>query len=185
MAAGVDDTHPFDSDARIPQIEQSPEVKGGVGMLVVLAAGPTLIALAAMYRLIGTFPRRRRATRDPLAHVFQPHELRELDAHLEVIADEELRRLDASIARYVAGNVGHVVVISDSRHGIALVLSDGRRIALGGVSRFRRRLLVYRAAKEKLRPTRVDRDGLSYRLLLRSEAGTEIEVYTRRLTLAP
>jgi len=113
------------------------------------------------------------------------HELRKLDSHLEVIAEEELRRLDASIARYVAGEVGHVVVISYSHHGIALVLSDGRRIALGGVSRFRRRLLVNRAAKEKLRPTRVERDGLSYRLLLRSEAGAEIEVYTCRVTLAP
>jgi hypothetical protein len=154
-------------------------------MLVVLGVGPALIALVAMYRLIRSSRRRRRAARDPLTQVFQPHELREFDAQLEVIAEEELRLLDANIARYVAGAVGHVVVISYSRHGIALVLSDGRRIALGGVSRFRRRLLVNRAAKHKLRPARVDRDGRSYCLLLRSEAGAEIEVYTRRVVLVP
>jgi hypothetical protein len=78
-----------------------------------------------------------------------------------------------------------VVVISDSRHEIALLLSDGRRMALGGVSRVSRRVLVNRAARDKLRPALVERDGLSYRLLLRSEAGAEIEIYPRRVALAP
>jgi hypothetical protein len=154
-------------------------------MLVVLCVGLALIALAATYRLIGSYRRRCSAGRDPLTHVFQLHELRELDARLDVIAEEELRQLDANIARYVAGEVGHVVLISYSRHEIALLLSDGRRIALGGVSRMMRRFLLNRAAQDKLRPARVERDGLSYRLLLRSEAGTEIEVYTRRVALAP
>jgi hypothetical protein len=154
-------------------------------MLVVLGVLPALIALVAMYRLIGRCRRRRSAARDPLTHVFQPHELRDLDAHLEAIAEEELRRLDANIANYVAGEVGHVVVISECRDEIALLLSDGRRMALGGVSRVTRRFLVSRAAQDKLRPARVQRDGLSYRLLLRSEAGDEIEVYTRRVALAP
>jgi hypothetical protein len=108
-------------------------------MLVVLGVGPALIALAATYWLIGSSRRRRRAGRDPLSQVFQLHELRELDAHLDVVAEEELRRLDAHIAHYVAGEVGHVVVISESRHEIALLLSDGRRMALGGVSRVMRR----------------------------------------------
>jgi hypothetical protein len=153
--------------------------------LVVLCVGCAVIALAAMYRLIGSYRRRRSAGRDPLTRVFQPHELRELDAHLDVIAEEELRRLDADIARYVAGEVGHVVVIADSRHELALLLSDGRRIALGGVSRVTRRFLMNRAAQDKLRPARVERDGLSYRLLLRSEAGAEIEVHMRRVALAP
>jgi hypothetical protein len=154
-------------------------------MLVVLGVAPAVIALAAMYRLVGNSRRRRSAARDPLTRVFQPQELRELDAHLDVIAKEELGRLDANIVRYVAGEVGHVVVIADSRYGIALVLSDGRRIALGGVSRVMRRELLNHAAQDKLRPTRVERDGLSYRLLLRGEAGAEIEVYTRRVALAP
>jgi hypothetical protein len=154
-------------------------------MLVVLGLGPALIVLAAIYRLLGSSRRRRIAARDPLTHVFAPHELRELDAYLDVIAADELRQLDASVARYVAGEVGHVVVISDSRHEIALVLSDGRRLALGGVSRVTRRLLVNRAARDKLRPARVERDGPSYRVLLRSESGAEIEVHTRRVALAP
>jgi hypothetical protein len=154
-------------------------------MLVVLGVGPALIALAATYWLIGSSRRRRSAARNPLTQVFQPRELRELDAHLDVIAEEELRRLDAHIAHYVAGEAGHVVVISESRHEIALLLSDGRRMALGGVSRVMRRFLLNRAAQDKLRPARVQRDGLSYRLLLRSETGAEIEVYTRRVALAP
>jgi hypothetical protein len=154
-------------------------------MPVVLGVLPALIALVALYRLVGRSRRRRRAARDPLTHVFRPHELRELDAHLDEIAEEELRRLDANIARYVAGAVGHVVVISDSRHEIALLLSDGRRMALGGVSRAARRVLINRAARDKLRPALVERDGLSYRLLLRSEAGAEIEIYPRRVALAP
>ncbi len=154
-------------------------------MLVVLGVGAALIALAGTYRLIKTSRRRSSAARDPLTQVFQRHELRELDAHLDVIAEEELRRLDANIARYVAGEVGHVVVIADCRHEIALLLSDGRRMSLGGVSRAMRRFLVHHAAQDRLRPTHVERDGLSYRLLLRSEAGVEVEVYPRRVALAP
>lgn len=154
-------------------------------MFVVLSAGPALIALAAMYRLIGRSQRRRRATRQPLTKVFQPHELRELDAHLDEIAKEELRRLDANVQRYVAGEVGHVVTIWDSLYGIALGLSDGRWLSLGGVSRVTRRLLVSRAAKDKLHLTRVERDGISYRVFLRGEAGVEVEIYSRRIALAP
>jgi hypothetical protein len=154
-------------------------------MLVVLGVPPALIALAATYWLIRRSRRRRLAARDPLAQVFQLHELRELDEYLDVIAEEELRRLEAHIAHYVAGEVGHVVVISDSRHEIALLLSDGRRMALGGVSRAMRKFLINRAAQDKLRPARVERNGLSYRLLLRSEAGVDVEVYTRRVALAP
>jgi hypothetical protein len=154
-------------------------------MLVVLCVGPALLVLAAIYRQIGIFRRHRSAARDPLTEVFQPHELRDLDAHLEVVAEEELRRMDANIAQYVAGEAGHVVVISDRRHEIELLLSDGRRMALGGVSGVTRRSLVNRAAQDKLRPARVERDGLSYRLLLRSQAGADFEVHTRRLALRP
>jgi hypothetical protein len=154
-------------------------------MLVVLGVGPALLVVAALYRLIRICWRRRIAARDPLTQVFQPHELRELDAQLNVVAEEELRRMDANIAQYVTGEVGHVVVISDCRHEIELLLSDGRQMALGGVSRVMRRSLVNRAAQDRLRPARVERDGLSYRLLLRSQAGAEIEVLTRRLALRP
>jgi hypothetical protein len=68
--------------------------------------------------------------------------LRELDAHLDEIAAAELRRMDAAVVSYMAGEVGHVVVISDHpNHCIALALSDGRRLTLGVVSGATRRQL--------------------------------------------
>jgi hypothetical protein len=127
--------------------------------------------------------RRRRAARDVLRRVFRRREYRELDARLERIAVEELRRLEISARRYIAGDVGYVVVISDSRHGIGLGLSDGRRLELGGVSRSTLRRLQW-ATEDRLRPAHVDRDGFSYRLLLRGENGAEVEVFARRVTLA-
>lgn len=75
-------------------------------MLVVLGVGPALLVVAAMYRLIRTRQRRSIAARDPLSQVLQPHELREMDAHLDVVAGEERRPKGANIAHYVAGEVG-------------------------------------------------------------------------------
>jgi hypothetical protein len=153
-------------------------------MLVALSFPIALFALVKLYRASGR-SRRRSAALDPLTRVFRAGELRDLDAHLDRIAVAEVRRLDASVVRYVAGDVGHVVVVLPSPHGIALGLSDGRRLALGSVSRSTLKLLMHRVTDDKMRPARVDRDSLSYRLLLRGEAGTEIEVCTRRLALAP
>ena len=144
-----------------------------------------LVALAASYLMVGRSRKGRLAAGDPLSRVFKPAELRELNAHLDAIAREELLRLDATLMRYIAGEVGHVVVVSDSSHGIALALSDGRRMTLGGVSRVTRRRLLHRAAQDKLRPARIERETFSYRLLLRSEAGAEIEFHTRSVALAP
>jgi hypothetical protein len=154
-------------------------------MPAVLCFALTLVAVAAGHRMVGNSRRRRGPAGDTLKHVFEPSELRALDAHLDAIARDELLRLDATLLRYMAGEVGHVVVVSDSSHGITLALSDGRLMNLEGVSRLTRRRLLSRAAQDKLRPTRVERDALSYRLLLRSEAGAEIELSTRRLALAP
>jgi hypothetical protein len=92
--------------------------------------------------------------------------------------------MDATVAQYVAGVVEHMVAISESRHGVALGLSDGGRLALGGVSRSSLSALRCRAADDKLFPARVVRDAFSYRLLLRAEAGADIELSTRRLALA-
>ncbi|MCW2767477.1 MAG: hypothetical protein JWO11_3436 [Nocardioides sp.] len=153
-------------------------------MFVALSLPIALVVLVKLYA-VGGKSLRRRAARDPLTRVFHAGELRELDAHLDRIAVAEVRRLDANVVRYVAGDVGHVVVVSQSPHGIALGLSDGRRLALGSVSRSTLKLLMRRVTDDKLRPARVDRDSLSYRLLLRGEAGAEIEVCTRRLALAP
>jgi hypothetical protein len=143
------------------------------------------VALVAVYRFVLSPRRRRRGLLNPLSQVFGVRELRELDAHLDRVALVEVRRLEASVISYLAGEVGHVVAILESRHGVALGLSDGRRLALGGVNHSTLRLVARRAAGDKLRPTRVDRESLSYRLLLRGEGGVEIELHTRRLALAP
>jgi hypothetical protein len=156
-----------------------------VAMLAVLCILLALVALVACYRKVVGSRKGHSAAGDLLSHVFKPDELRELDAHLDAIAREELLRLDATLMRYIAGEVGHVVVVSDSSHGIALALSDGRRMTLGGVSPGTRRRLLHRAAQDKLRPARIEREAFSYRLLLRSEAGAEIEFHTRSVALAP
>jgi|tagenome__1003787_1003787.scaffolds.fasta_scaffold19815284_2 hypothetical protein len=154
-------------------------------MFTVFCVVLALVALAACYRKVGGSRKSRSAAGDPLSRVLKPDELRELDAHLDAIAQEELLRLDATLMRYIAGAVGHVVVVSSYSHGIALALSDGRRMTLGGVSGVTRRRLLHRAAQDKLRPARIEREEFSYRLLLRSEAGAEIEFHTRSVALAP
>jgi hypothetical protein len=153
-------------------------------MLVVLFSPIALVVVATLHGVVARC-KRRRVARNPLAHVFRARELREIDARLDRIAVAELRRLDARVVRYVAGEAGHLVMVSESRHGVALGFSDGRRLALGSVSRSTLALLKHRVADHRLRPARVHRDSLSYRLLLRGEAGVEIEVGTQRLALAP
>ena len=138
---------------------------------------------AAAYRLMKVS--RRRHWGDPFSRVFHPRELRELDQALEEIAVAELRRLHANVVHYVSGHTGHVVAISESRHGVALVLSDGNRLALSGLGVSTRRNLQHRVSMDRFRPTRVDRDRFAYRVLLRGESGAEIEVHTQRVALAP
>jgi hypothetical protein len=152
-------------------------------MPIIFFVALAVLALGSIYRTARRT--QRRVPRDPLTQVFGARELAELDAHLVDCDPLEMRRLHANVVRYIAGGVGHVVGIWDSRHGVALGLSDGRRLALGGVSRFTTRLLVNRAAEDKLRLARVELDGLSYRLSLRGEAGTVVEIYARRVSLAP
>ncbi|MDX6236788.1 MAG: hypothetical protein QOG10_1603 [Kribbellaceae bacterium] len=155
-------------------------------MLIIVFVAVLFLVTDATYWLAGgSWRRRGRARRDPLDHPIRTPELRELDARLEQIALEELRRLERQLARYVASEVGHVLMISRSPHGIALELSDGRRLALGGVSQRTRHLLAQRAAGDKLRPAHVHRDAFSYRLLLRGLAGAEIEIHARQIALAP
>lgn len=143
-----------------------------------------LVGLVALFWLLRKY-RRGRAVNDPVADAFRARHLRELDAHLDRFAKTEVRRLDASVVRYVAGEAGHVVAVLEPPHGISLGLSDGRRLALGSVSQSTLTLLKHLVAHDNLRPQHVHRDGLSYRLLFRGEAGAEIEVGTRRLVLAP
>ena len=153
-------------------------------MAVVLSSPLACIALVTGYLVHRQRRHTRRGSHNVLRQVFRPREYRELDEHLDRIAALELRRLEATAKRYVAGDAGYVVGISGSRHGIGLGLSDGHRLELGGVSRSMLSLLVRDAATERLRPAHVTRDGFSYRLLFRGEAGAEVEVFARRLTLA-
>jgi hypothetical protein len=153
-------------------------------MAVVLGVALAFVVTAAACWWARRRRRRRSAAANPLTRVFRRQEYRELDGHLERTAVDELRRLEASAQRYVAGDVGYVVAVSDSRHGIGLGLSDGHRLELGGVSRSMLATLEQTAAEERLRPTHVSRAGFSYRLLLRGETGAEMEVFARRVTLA-
>jgi hypothetical protein len=148
--------------------------------------GFVLVGLVSTGLLIGRGRWRRGAGRDPLTRVFGPKELRALDAHLDEIAAAELGRIDADVVRYVAGDVGHVVVVLDRTHnGIELALSDGRRLTLGVVSASTRKQLQHRATNDKLRPASIERNALSYLLLLRGETGAEMEIHARRVVLAP
>jgi hypothetical protein len=130
--------------------------------------------------------RRRQAAADgTLTLVFPAQELRALDLQLRVAAADELARLELELAAYVTGlRVGYVVAVSDSAGGVAIELSDGQRLSLGGVAHRTRRLLTARATSDLLRPTLVERDGITYRLLLRGHRGDEVELHARRMVLA-
>jgi hypothetical protein len=152
-------------------------------MTVALCAVLGFVVLSTSCWFVGQRRRRRRASGDVLRRVFRRREHRELDGRLERIAVDERRRLEASTRLYVAGDVGYVRAITGSRHGVGLGLSDGHRLELGGISRYTLTLLEQGASEERLRPAHVTRDGLSYRLLLRGEAGAEMEVFAQRVTL--
>jgi hypothetical protein len=150
---------------------------------------PGLFVLCLSLTLLVTYVvRRRRARRDterdPLARAFASREMRELDAHMDAIARCERRRLEREVESYLTGAVGYVVTISRSPAGIALELSDGRRLALTGVSRRMLPLLLVHAAEDLLQPTHVERDALSCRLRLRGQAGTKIDIFARNVALA-
>lgn len=156
---------------------------------VLNVAGPLLLGLGVAMGVTALvkahrWRRRRKASQDPLSRVFGARELRKFDAHLDKVAVDELGRLILELRRYVAGEVGHVVVISNQPgEGIVLGLSDGRLMTLTGVARVTRGLLPSRAANDKLRPARVDHDGYTCRLLLRGESGFEMSIHTRRVYL--
>lgn len=128
--------------------------------------------------------RRRYTAVDPLARAFPRRVLRKLDAHLDEIARCEIGRLERELERYLSGVVGHVVRIYRSPAGVALELSDGRRLALTGVSRRTLPLLLTRIAADVLHPTHLERDALSCRVRFRGRAGTNFDVYARSVALA-
>jgi hypothetical protein len=153
-------------------------------MFIVLCLALTLLASPTAYLIIRVRREWRRAAPDLLAQAFPPRELRELDAQLEAIARCELRRLEREVERYLTGAVGYVVSIHRSPDGIAFELSDGRRLALAGVSRSTLQLLVRRTSEDMLQPTHVHWDVFSQRLRLRGRAGTDLDIYARNIALA-
>jgi hypothetical protein len=159
----------------------------GIIVSVTTAAALAMIGVltAPAWQLLRARRRRRAAAIGALGLAFSPRELRALDAQLQVAAADELARLERELAAYVSGvRVGYVVAIIDSVGGVALELSDGQRLSLGGVAQRTRRLLSTRASFDLLRPSLVERDGISWRLLLRGHRGDEVELHARRLVLA-
>ena len=153
-------------------------------MLITLCIALTLTAAVTAAVLDARYRPARRAAPNLLTQVFGRREFRQLDMHLEAVAAEERRHVEAELARYVAGRAGHVVVVRKAAHGIALELSDGRHLALRGISPRTVELIDRRARTDILRPESVDRDAFSYRLLLRGAAGAHIKVYARNVALA-
>ena len=153
-------------------------------MLIALCTALMLTAAVTTAVLDARYGPARHAPPNLMAQVFRRREFRQLDMHLEAVASEERRRLEAELVRYVAGRAGHVVVVRKAPHGIALELSDGRQLAIRGVSPRTVELIDCRARTDILRPERLDRDAFSYRLLLRGAAGAHIKVYARNVALA-
>jgi hypothetical protein len=154
------------------------EARMPVILCFALIAAVTTSVLARRHRQM------RRARSNPIARAFRGREFRQFDAYLETVAREELRRMDEDLARYLAGSAGYVVVVSRAPNGIELELSDGRRLALRGISSHTVELLNRRAPVDMLRPETLDRDALSCRLLLRGQAGAELKVFARMIALA-
>jgi hypothetical protein len=153
-------------------------------MLIILCIAMALAATATTFAIAARYRQTRHAAREPMAQALGVREFGALDAHLEAVALDELGRLERELARYLAGRAGHVVVISKAPNGIALELSDGRRLALRGISRRTFELLHRAAPVHLLRPESFDRDAFTYRLLLRGLTGAEIKVYARNIALA-
>jgi hypothetical protein len=168
------------------QVSSSRPEKELIVSVTTAAVLVTIVALiAAAWQVLRARRRRRAADTSVLALAFPARELRELDRQLQLVAVDELARLERALAAYVTGvRVGYVVSIIDSVGGVALELSDGGRLSLGGVAQRTRRRLTSRATVDQLRPARVERDGISYRLLLRGHRGDEVELHARRMVLA-
>jgi len=158
--------------------------------IVVFVPTPVALAIvgalaAAAWTALRARRRRRAAALGGMRAAFPLRELRALDRQLQAVAANELARLERELAAYVTGvRVGYVLAITDSLDGVALELSDGRRLSLSGVAQRTRRLITMRATADLLRPTLIERDGVSYRLLLRGHRGDEVELHARRMVLA-
>jgi hypothetical protein len=153
-------------------------------MLTILCIAMALIAIVTTAALATRYRQRRHVARNHMARAFPVREFGKFDAHLEAVAQDELRRLEEELVRYLAACSGYVVDISKTPNGIALELSDGRRLALGGTSRRTRELLDHLAPGDMLQPAGFHRDAVSCRLSFRRLGGTKIEIHARNIALA-
>ncbi|MCU1657929.1 MAG: hypothetical protein JWO57_2585 [Pseudonocardiales bacterium] len=151
--------------------------------MVVTLLAIALVVAASMPAVAVRRRRLRRMSIDPIARVLGVREFAELDGHLEAVARTERRRLEEELVRYLAGRAGHVVVVRKGRSGIALELSDGRCLALRGISCRALALLDRHTPVDLLRPESVARDALSCRLRLRGLAGPGIDIHARDIAL--
>jgi hypothetical protein len=154
--------------------------------LLLVAVPLVCMVIALAFLLISTYRGRGESSKDadPLEQVFSRRELRRLNAELERVGADERVRLAHDVDRYIAGDVGHVVIVSDQpRDVLVLMLSDGRLLTLNGVSRVARGLLLHRVANDRLRPAGVDSNVFSCHLLLRGDSGREMTVSTRTVSL--
>jgi hypothetical protein len=153
------------------------------------STGAPLVALCVLLGLLAfaTYRYRRAspvAHSDPLTEVFARRELRKLNTQLERVAEDERSRLARNVASYIAGDVGHVVLVADQpRDVLVLLLSDGRLLTLNGVTRVTRGLLLHRAANDKLRPAGVDNNISFCHLRLRGDSGREMTISTHTVSL--
>jgi hypothetical protein len=153
-------------------------------MLVIVCIAVALLVAVTTFAKKARSRRACRTGRNLMAEVFSNREFGELNLRLHAVAREELRRLEQDFTRYLAGRAGYVLDVMKAPNGVALELSDGRRLALFGVSRRTADLLHRCAPMDMLRPESFHYDALSYRLLLRGHAGTELKVYARSIALA-
>jgi hypothetical protein len=155
-----------------------------------LVATIVLLVLAGVVlgaRIVQARNRRRRFYVESGAAGLGLHhdDAQELIQMLSEAAAEELALLHLDVTSYVHGpRVGYVVALTESGPDLILHLSDGRRLAAGGVAQRSRRMLAARADVDLLRPSVIERDGPSYRLSFTGHVGPAAEIHARRLSLA-
>jgi hypothetical protein len=140
-------------------------------------------AAALVEAALGRVRRRRMSERLSLDAAFRTREFRSLDLHLDRVEVLERRRLRQDLTRYVSGEAGHVVGVWVQRDRVVLQLSDKRLMTLAGVLRPTRSALRQHTAQDRLRPLRVAGGDRWCSVLLRSDAGDEIDVSARAVTL--
>ncbi len=133
-------------------------------------------------------PARRRRRPDneatSLARAFPRRVLREIGADLERAAADESARLETELRRYLTGpDIGRIIGATELSTGMSLALSDGKMIMVSGVAHCSRRMVVASTAGKALQPALGNRTGSTYRLVLCTNEGPEVEFFAQRIAL--